>query len=156
MTERVSSEAIRQYVLRRLIEPARRRGEPRVTVQVGDVHRALGLENRVPLVCSALKARTHWKPLGVRIVAVEGPPSGQSTTVKITYEFSPEAPALSDRPLRALGGLRGIGKQLFAQLGGGEAFIRQMRERFFSTDPTYPAGANLPRAQGGEKSTRRR
>jgi hypothetical protein len=68
--EQTSSEAIRQYVLRRLIEPARRRG-------------------------------------------------------------GAESSALSDRPFRALGELRGLSKQLFAELGGGEAFVRQMRERFF-------------------------
>lgn len=73
MPDHVTSDEIRNYVLRRLIEPARLRGETRVTVQAGEVHRALGLENRVPLVCSALKAKTHWKRHGLRIVAIEGP-----------------------------------------------------------------------------------
>lgn len=144
MPDHVTSDEIRNYVLRRLIEPARLRGETRVTVQAGAVHRALGLENRVPLVCSALKAKTHWKRHGLRIVAIEGPPSGQSTTVKITYEFLPVPSAHLPQPLRALSDLRGAGKDLFADLGGGEAFIRRMRERFLGTEPAAALSADVP------------
>jgi len=52
-------------------------------------------------------------------------PSGLSTTLKITYEIGESAP-----PPNPFWGLRGIAKDLFRQLGGGENFIRQERESF--------------------------
>jgi hypothetical protein len=44
---------IRQFVLDHFIAPARAGGRSEVVVRAGDVHRATGLANAMPAVCSA-------------------------------------------------------------------------------------------------------
>lgn len=56
---------------------------------------------------------------------VSGPPSGLSTTLKITYEIGDSGPVRNP-----FWELRGIAKDIFRELGGGENFIRQERESF--------------------------
>ena len=58
-----------------------------------------------------------------------GPSSGQSTTVTFTYEVIEHKTRLSAAG-NPLIGLRGIAKELFAELGGGENFIRSERGKF--------------------------
>src|SRR5713226_3787733 len=81
------SEKVRQFVVERYVRPARSRGERSFTVVAGDVHRALGFRNRVPLVCAALKSNKFLRENHVLLTQIEGPPSGLSTTVTLTYEF---------------------------------------------------------------------
>ncbi len=128
MTQTVSqriSDLVRAHVLELYLKPAIQRGERMLTVSVGAVHKALSLNNRVPLVCAALKSKKFLQENGLRLVSK----TGQSTTGTFTYEIlEPSAnPALSARPLMAL---RGVAKDLFNQLGGGEAFIRSERVNF--------------------------
>lgn len=123
------SDQVRDHVCKGYLNPAIKRGETVLTVNVGDVHRALALDNRVPLVCAALKSRKFLEENGLRLMSKTGPPSGQSTTVTFTYEVlaSKQKPSASINPLL---GLRGIAKGLFEELGGGEAFIRNERNSF--------------------------
>jgi hypothetical protein len=81
------------------------------------------------LVCAALKSAKFLKQNHLRIVAQSGPPSGQSTTVTFTYEIlkGSESESASADPLLAI---RGIARELFQALGGGEAFIRNERRQF--------------------------
>lgn len=123
------SDTVRDHVTEVFLKPALRRGETAFTVCVGEVHKALGLQNRVPLVCAALKSRKFLRENGLRILSRTGPPSGQSTTVKFTYEILGQSPKLSPR-VNPLIALRGIAKDVFAKLGGGEAFIRSERDNF--------------------------
>src|SRR5215831_17865833 len=81
------SDAVRSHVRESFLKPAIRRGETIITVNVGEVHKALGFTNRVPLVCAALKSKKFLEENGLRIVSVKGPPSGQSTTVTLTYKI---------------------------------------------------------------------
>jgi hypothetical protein len=123
------SELVRQHALREYMAAARRRGDRTFSINVGAVHRALGLNNRVPLVCAALSSRKFLTKNNLRLVSRTGPPSGQSTTVTFTFEFDED----SEKPARGLEGflaLRGIGKEIFASLGGGEAFLRRERAEF--------------------------
>ena len=129
------SDQIRKYVKEAIIDAARWRGEETVKVVAGDVHRALRFHNRVPLVCNALRSPALLRDCGIRILKIDGPPSGQSTTVTVTYEILPanghsDAPSKEKEP-HPLWALFGAGKETFAQLGGGENFIRRMREDFF-------------------------
>lgn len=118
------SSVIRDYVVRTYIEPARRRGETAATVVIGDVHKALQMHNRVPQVCSALREGRFLKSNEL-VLEIDGPPSGQSTTVKYIYtwkagpRFSP-----ANDPILAL---LGIGKKTFEALGGGEKVINDLR-----------------------------
>ena len=123
-----SSDLVREYAQETYISPARRRREKKVTINVGQVQKGVGLRNRVSLVCQALKSEKFLRAHGLKLISESGPPSGQSTTVTYTYEFidrDEEPPAVD--PWEAL---RGIGKEVFAALGGGEAFLRRERAEF--------------------------
>lgn len=123
------SDAVRNHVSQKFINPAKQQGNKTVTVNVGEVHKALGLHNRVPLVCLALKSKKFLESQGLRILSIAGPPSGQSTTVTYTYEISGtgSGSSASSHPLM---GVRGIAKEIFKGLGGGEHFIRSERRKF--------------------------
>lgn len=126
---RSESDLVREHARETYLQPARRRGETRVSIHVGTVHKVLALNNRVPLVCAALTSKKFLDENALTLISKTGPPSGQSTTVTLTYEIlsgqSNEA-GQSDPLFK----LRGIGKDLFRALGGGEAFIREERKGF--------------------------
>ena len=127
------SDAIRRHAYEKYVLNARRRKEKIISINVGDVHREMGLNNRVPLVCAALGSKKFLKEHGLRIVSKTGPPSGQSTTVTYLYEVvhsKPEARTADDM----WDSLRGIGKDVFAALGGAEKFIRQERAQFSTAE----------------------
>ena len=126
------SEQVREYAVETYISPARRRRERAVSVNVGTVHKALQLGNRVPLVCSALESQKFLKENGLRLISKVGPPSGQSTTVTYTYEFIDKEQE-NDQLNRqdAWNRLRGALKDVFAELGGGENYLRNERANFY-------------------------
>lgn len=76
------ADDVRAYCLERIVEPARRRGEPEVEIRAGDVHRAMGYKNRLPLVCSALGATAFEEIARVRRLAVEGPLASTTTVIR--------------------------------------------------------------------------
>jgi hypothetical protein len=125
-----NSDAVRRHAYEKYISAARSRREKTVAINVGEVHRALALENRVPLVCAALGSKKFLTEHGLRILSKTGPPSGQSTTVTFTYEIVPselQKPTAEE----AWQSLRGIAKDIFASYGGGEAYLRQERANFY-------------------------
>jgi len=128
-----SSDAIRRHAYEKYIAQARRRREKSVSINVGEVHRELGLSNRVPLVCAALGSKKFLKEHGLRLISKNGPPSGQSTTVTFTYEMLGSAPDKAMSGDEAWRALRGIAKDIFASFGGGEAYLRQERANFYAT-----------------------
>lgn len=123
------SDLIRQHARDTYLRPARRRGEKSFSVHVGTVHKVLTLNNRIPLVCAALKSKKFLEENSLRLISKTGPPSGQSTTVTFTYEIL-DGNGKDSAPTEPLLGLRGIAKDLFRALGGGEAFIREERKSF--------------------------
>ena len=135
------AESIRQYARSSVIEPARRRGEKTVTVRVGDIHRAMGLLARVPAVCQALATRSFLESNHVVIEKREGPPSGLGTNVTFVYRLLDEGhlPAQQDKWER-LFSLRGIGKDFYAQFGGGEKVIQEERDAFRDPDQARSGG----------------
>ncbi len=126
------AEKIRRYGRERYVLSARGRGAKRFSIQVGDVVRALGLINRVPAVCSALRTSKFLKENNLRVVETIAPKSGQSTTVVYTYEFvdTKSTPA-KEKEEDAWSRLRGALKDVFAELGGGEAYLRSERSNFY-------------------------
>jgi hypothetical protein len=108
----------------RYIAEARKRGDDKVTIVAGDIHRELGLHNLVPSVCSALGSENFLEQNQVELIGKEGPPSGKSTTVKFTYRLTKQS------KVDAFAGLRGIAKDLFKSLGGGEAYLKKERQEF--------------------------
>ena len=105
------------------------RKEKSFSIRAGDVVRELKMNGRAPAVCSALKSREFLQDNNLRLVQKSGPKSGQSTTVVYTYEFvntHPPASQKEDSWMR----LRGALKDVFAELGGGEAYLRNERDNF--------------------------
>jgi hypothetical protein len=129
--DKPDSDAIRRHAYEKYVVAARRRKEKTVSINVGEVHRALDLDNRVPLVCAALGSKKFLTEHGLRILSKTGPPSGQSTTVTFTYELL--EPRLHKRTREeAWQSLRGIAKDIYASFGGGEAYLRQERANFYA------------------------
>jgi hypothetical protein len=124
------SDLVRQHASEVYLLAARRSGSRSFTVNVGAVHKALRFSNRVPLVCAALSSKKFLTEHGLRILSKTGPPSGQSTTVTFTYEIiKPESQrAAADEAWQSL---RGIGKDIYASFGGGEAYLKQERANFY-------------------------
>ena len=128
------SDLIRQHAYKEYISAARRRGDKILSINAGAVHRALALNNRVPLVCAALGSKKFLTEHGLRIVSKTGPPSGQSTTVTFTYEIvrpGSQTPPQKPSAEEAWQSLRGIAKDIYASFGGGEAYLRQERANFY-------------------------
>lgn len=123
------TELVKDYARRQVIDPARRNGNKTVRIVAGEIHKALGFTNRVPLVCNALASKGFLKENRLHLESRQGPPSGLSTTVVFTYRLEnggkPEESRLSSF-LR----YRGAGREVFQALGGGEAFIQSEREQF--------------------------
>ena len=127
-TSNSPSELARQHTVNTYLSPARRRRDKTVSVNVGAVHKALRLRNRVPLVCTALESRKFLRENHLRLISKTGPPSGQSTTVTYTYELlDAQSPKVGQDAWERL---RGALKDVYAELGGGEACLRAEREAF--------------------------
>jgi len=127
------ADRIRNHVRVKYIDPARRKGEATVRVRAGDVLNEMGFGNdRAPAVCGALKARKFREENDLVLEKLDGPPKKQSTTVTFTYRLGNTQPQSNQTGTEAAFlALRGIAKDIFKSLGGGEAFIRKEREHFY-------------------------
>ncbi|HEY3366129.1 MAG TPA: hypothetical protein VGK74_13840 [Symbiobacteriaceae bacterium] len=75
---------VRAYCATQIIAPARTKGETEVAIRAGDVHRAMGYQNRLPLVCSALGAAVFEETARVKRTSVEGPLASTTTVLRFT------------------------------------------------------------------------
>ncbi len=122
------SDSVRQHATDKYVRPMRHRGERTLSINVGEVHRAVALRNRVPLVCQARESNKFLRANELKLIAKTGQPSGQSTTVTYTYEFintKPSSPR--ENPWARL---RGVLRDVFTELGGGEQYLRAERDNF--------------------------
>ena len=76
----------------------------------------LGLTNRVPVVCQALKSKRFLRENHLVVKDVSGPPSGLSTTVKFTFEIASNDNDEAAKKPHPLWDLLGIGKAVFDEL----------------------------------------
>lgn len=123
------ADQIRTHARNRYVATARKRSERQFSIRVGDVVRDMKLVwARTPAVCSALKTKEFLRENALRLISKAGPPSGQTTTVTYTYEFLDEGKEgkTSERQ-DAWNRLRGALKDVFAEYGGGEAYLRAER-----------------------------
>ena len=126
------ADLIRLHGKEKYVEPARHRREKRFSIRTGDVLRDLKLNGRAPAICSALQTRKFLDENALRLVSRTGPPSGQSTTVTYTYEFvSQEKKDRGADRQDSWNRLRGALKDVFAELGGGENYLRNERANFY-------------------------
>jgi 5-methylcytosine-specific restriction protein B len=79
------ADEIRKYVLTMYIEPARRRGDRTVVVRAGDVHKRMGLTDRMPAVAGALGAKKFEEYANVQLIRREGPHQGANLC--LTFEL---------------------------------------------------------------------
>jgi 5-methylcytosine-specific restriction protein B len=70
------ADRVRQLVIQEFINPARKRGETRVTVKSGDVHSRLSLHEQHANVCRALK---QLNVANVKLKDVMGKTPGANT-----------------------------------------------------------------------------
>lgn len=70
------ADRIREFVFREYIKPTRERGERTITVRAGDVHKQMGLSNRMPAVCGAIATAKFQDKYLVQLVNREGPAQG--------------------------------------------------------------------------------
>lgn len=141
-----NAQSIREYIRTRYVEPARQRHLTLLTLRAGDIHRELGLRNRVPNVCQVMESKLLEKEAGVKISSRQGPPSGRGTTLTVTYAVNLQGPeqatAQTVKPNADLRraehsgaalfyALRGMGAELYAAEGGGEAWLTQERSDFY-------------------------
>src|SRR5258708_32669512 len=122
------SDSVKKYATDKYVRPTQHRGARTLSINVGEVHKAVALRNRVPLVCQALESDKFLRANELKLISKTGPPSGQSTTVTYTYEFIDTRPASpkEDPWVRLRGAMRGV----FAELGGGERYLRAERDGF--------------------------
>lgn len=78
------ADRIRAFVLKQIVEPARRAGENRFAVRAGDIHKQMSLQDAMPAVCSAIGSTKFQTLAGVRLVRREGPEN--SSTTEFTFE----------------------------------------------------------------------
>jgi len=126
-----NADEIREFAEEKYVASARERGANRFSIRTGDIVRDLGLVGRAPAVCSALKSRRFCERNNLRLVEATGPKSGQSTTVVYTYEFIETKSAATQREDPWIR-LRGALKDVFAELGGGEAYLQDERNKFYA------------------------
>ncbi|SFQ05112.1 DUF6884 domain-containing protein [Caldicoprobacter faecalis] len=77
--ERITTEDIRQYI-EKLLQEAKRKGYDYIELVSGDIHKQLGLKDRMPQVCSAM-----YQKMMPGDKVLHTTPSGKSSTIKIRY-----------------------------------------------------------------------
>lgn len=70
------ADQVRSYCKRKIVDPARNRGERQIVIRAGDIHSAMGYRSRMPLVCSALGAKKFEEVAGVERIDLSGPTNG--------------------------------------------------------------------------------
>lgn len=131
------TEETKRHVITSYVRPARLKGANVIQVRVGTVQKELGWTNRTPSVFSTLKSREFQQEAGVELIEKrDGPPSGgPSTTVQFVYRLLDDQsverlPAHSSTPIPNGSGLEklyGILADAYAELGGGEAYLKAER-----------------------------
>lgn len=126
-----SADSIREHAVEEYVAPARKRRDRTFSINAGEIHRTMGLNNLVPSVCSALVSKKFLVENHLHLVSKTGPPSGKSTTVTYTYEFiDTKSTSPKEDPWNRL---RGSLKDIFKELGGGEAYLRTERDKFYGS-----------------------
>lgn len=131
-----SSDQIREYAGKQFVEPALNRAGTTVSIKSGDIVKGLGLKNKTPNVCTALRSKIFQEQYGLQLIGEQGPPSGMSTTVVFTYKVVNRQLAKdagSDSP-SAFDRLRGIAKGLFKHPGDWERSILSDRRNFYGKE----------------------
>ena len=74
------ADRIRQFALAEWIDPTRRSGKTTVSIRAGDLHKAMGLVDRLPAVCSALGTKKFLELANLELENRTGPKESTTTT----------------------------------------------------------------------------
>ncbi len=85
------ADRIRRFVFDRYIAPARTVGRAEIVIRAGDVHRAMGLANAMPAVCSAIGGNKFEELAGVTAVKRSSPANGAN--VYFYFSLAPRSRA---------------------------------------------------------------
>lgn len=129
------TEQTKMHLISKYVEPARLKGEKTFQVRVGNVQKELGWTNRTPSVFSTLLSKDFQQEAGVELIEkLGGPPSGgPSTTVQFVYRVVDKDTSTIPGPEKVapngagLEKLIGIFAKEYAELGGGEAYLKAER-----------------------------
>lgn len=80
-----TADEIRRFVIKTYIHPAHERAEKTVTFSAEDIHSAMGLKSRYPLVCSSIDTDKFLEIAYVTLIKRDGPK--QSNTVRWTFSL---------------------------------------------------------------------
>lgn len=133
------ADRIRNYVLENYISPARLRGEASVSVVVGPLNNAMGLNMAWPNICQALEGRKFLELANVPPPIAEGPK--QSTTRKLTFSLSNGEAAVSQESPQAASGDPSEGPFWFVGAAFGrkqDQFDRFIRDGIWEIDSPQP------------------
>jgi hypothetical protein len=70
------ADRIRKFALLRYVAPAKAQGRTEILLRAGDIHRAMGLSNAMPAVCSAIGSNKFSELASINAVERTGPVSG--------------------------------------------------------------------------------
>lgn len=94
------ADRIREFSYKHFILPAVQAGRIECCIRAGDVHRSMGLQNRMPAVCSALQSAAFRDNYGLRLGRREGPLQGANA--RYCFQFLAEGPVRSTTTERLL------------------------------------------------------
>jgi len=80
-----TADEVREYALVAFVKPARRSGKRTVAFTSLEIHKGMGLKDRMPLVCSSIDAAKFLALAMVTLANREGPL--QSSTVRWVFEL---------------------------------------------------------------------
>ncbi len=128
-----SSDQIRIYAGKQFVEPVRRGTGTIVSIKAGDVVKGMGLRNKTPNVCTALRSKIFQEQYDLELLEEQGPPSGMSTTVVFTYRVLDrnQAKGAESAASPRFERLRGIARALFKNPGDWERSIQSDRRNFY-------------------------
>jgi 5-methylcytosine-specific restriction protein B len=86
MKKAATADDVREYALITHILPARKRGDKTVSFSSAGILHGMGLQERFPLICSAIDAEKFLTYANVALVKREGP--RQSSTVRWVFEVN--------------------------------------------------------------------
>jgi len=139
------SDQIRSLAKEKYVDPAVRAGRKEFSIPIRGILESLPSSsfqgNRTPQICDSIRSAKFLTRNHLQIVQVEGPPSGQSSTVVVHYRIAGdsvgaigremERPAdqadAAERAKRLTDGLKGLLNKELAGYGGAEAFVRWVR-----------------------------
>lgn len=80
------ADQIRSHIKSNHIDPARLRGDTRITLRSGDIHSELGFSSRLPNVCQVLRGKKLQEAANVKLLKASQ--SDDGANVYFTYRFS--------------------------------------------------------------------